>query len=86
MAFTALFFNDEIMRELYIYRGNTNAAVNVSNIVLSSLCSFIASIIVRYVCLNEGDIQKVLSAKYLEERKKLLLLNYIFYMVYLDYL
>ena len=45
MAFTALFFRDEIMRELYIYKGNTNAAVNVSNIVLSSLCTFIASII-----------------------------------------
>ena len=71
MAFTALFFNDEIMRKLYIYKGNTNAAVHVSNIVLSSLCSFIASIIVRFVCLNERDIQKVLSAKYLQERKKL---------------
>ena len=71
MAFTALFFNDEIMRKLYIYKGNTNAAVHVSNIVLSSLCSLIASIIVRFVCLNERDIQKVLSAKYLQERKKL---------------
>ena len=59
------------MRKLYIYKGNTNAAVHVSNIVLSSLCSFIASIIVRFVCLNERDIQKVLSAKYLQERKKL---------------
>ena len=27
MAFTALFFNDSIMRKLYIYKGNTNAAV-----------------------------------------------------------
>ena len=49
MAFTALFFNDDIMRALYIYKGNTDAAVHVPNIILSSLCSFIASLIVRYV-------------------------------------
>ena len=71
MAFTALFFNDDIMRALYIYRGDTNAAVHVPNIILSSLCSFIASIIVRFVCLGEGDISKVLSVREISERKKL---------------
>ena len=71
MAFTALFFNDDIMRALYIYKGNTNAAVHVPNIVLSSLCSFIASLIVRYVCLGERDIAKITSVTNLEERKKL---------------
>ena len=71
MAFTALFFNDDIMRKIYIYHGDTSAAVHVPNIVLSSLCSFIASIIVRYVCLGERDTAKILSAKDPEERKKL---------------
>ena len=71
MAFTALFFNDDIMRALYIYKGNTNAAVHVPNIVLSSLCSFIASLIVRYVCLGERDIAKITSVTNLEERKQL---------------
>ena len=71
MAFTALFFNDNIMRALYIYKGDTNAAVHVPNIILSSLCSLIASIIVRFVCLGERDIAKILSVKELDERKKL---------------
>ena len=71
MAFTALFFNDSIMRALYIYKGNTDAAVHVPNIILSSLCSFIASIIVRYVCLGERDIYKILTVRQLDERKKL---------------
>ena len=68
MAFTALFFNDSIMRALYIYRGNTNAAVHVPNIVLSSLCSFIACLIVRYVCLNERDISKIKSERNSDNR------------------
>ena len=69
MAFTALFFNDEIMRNIYIYKGNTNAAVHVPNIILSSLCSFIASIIVRFICLGERDISKVIVEKNIEKRK-----------------
>ena len=71
MAFTALFFNDSIMRALYIYKGNTDAAVHVPNIVLSSLCSFIACLIVRYVCLNERDISKITSESNSDNRKAL---------------
>ena len=71
MAFTALFFNDEIMRALYIYKGNTDAAVHVPNIILSSLCSFIACLIVRYVCLNERDISKITSERNRENRSAL---------------
>ena len=52
MAFTALFFNDEIMRKLYIYKGNTNAAVHIPNIILSSLCCLIMNFIVRFISLN----------------------------------
>ena len=71
MAFTALFFNDEIMRNIYIYKGNTNAAVHIPNILLSSLCSFIASIIVRFICLGERDISKIIVEKNIENRKSL---------------
>ena len=70
-AFTALFFNDDIMRSIYIYKGNTNAAVHIPNIVLSSLCSIIMNIIVRFVCLNERDINKVIHEKNPEQRKSL---------------
>ena len=71
MAFTALFFNDNIMRALYSYKGNTNAAVHVPNIVLSSLCSFIASLIVRFICLGERDISKILNSNNIDDRRSL---------------
>jgi hypothetical protein len=71
MAFTALFFNDDIMRAIYIYKGNTNAAVHIPNIILSSLCSFIASIIVRFVCLGERGISKVITESNIDKRKGL---------------
>ena len=71
MAFTALFFNDSIMRAIYIYKGSPGAAVHIPNIVLSSLCSFIASLIVRFVCLGERDISKITSEKNMDKRKSL---------------
>ena len=71
MAFTALFFSDSIMRKIYIYKGNPSAAVHVLNIVLSSLCSSIAMIIVRFICLNEREIHNALREKNRDERKKL---------------
>ena len=63
MAFTALFFNDDIMRAIYTYKGNTDAAVHVPNIVLSSICCIIMSFIVRLVTLNERDINKIILEK-----------------------
>ena len=70
-AFTALFFNDSIMRSIYVYKGNTNAAVHIPNIILSSLCSIIMNLIVRFVCLNERDINKVIQESNPEKRKSL---------------
>ena len=70
-AFTALFFNDNIMREIYIYKGNTEAAIHIPNIILSSLCCIIMNIIVRFVSLNEREVAKINSAKNPEDRKKL---------------
>ena len=70
-AFTALFFNDSIMREIYKYKGNTTAAVHIPNIVLSSICSIIMGIIVRFVSLNERDIVKITQEENPEQRKTL---------------
>ena len=46
--------------------------MHVPNIILSSLCSFIASLIVRYICLSERAISKVVALRNDGERQKLL--------------
>ena len=70
-AFTALFFNDKIMREIYTYKGNTDAAIHVTNILLSSACCLIMNFIVRLISLSERDIHKIISEKNPEDRKSL---------------
>ena len=70
-AFTALFFNDSIMRAIYIYKGNTDAAVHVTNVVLSSICTLIMSFIVRFATLSERDIVAITREKDNDERKTL---------------
>ena len=70
-AFTALFFNDKIMREIYTYKGNTNAAIHVPNIILSTFCCIIMNFIVRFVSLSERDISKITQEKNPEKRKAL---------------
>ena len=72
LAFTALFFNDSIMRAIYIYKGNTDAAVHVPNIILSSLCCLIMSFIVRFISLNERDINNIVQIRREDERKELI--------------
>ena len=59
------------MRQIYIYKGNTNAAVHIPNIILSSLCCLIMNFIVRFVSLSERDISKINCTKGGEERKNL---------------
>ena len=71
MGFTTLFFNDSQIRDLYIYKGNANADVHAPNIILSSICSFIAFLIVRHICLNERNISKVLSETHPKDRKEI---------------
>ena len=70
-AFTALFFNDSIMREIYIYKGNTNAVIHIPNIVLSSICCLIMNFIVRFASLSDRDISKINNEKNLDRRKAL---------------
>ena len=70
-AFTALFFNDSIMREIYIYKGNTNAAIHIPNIVLSSLCCIIMNFIVKFISLSDRDISLINNEKNLDNRRSL---------------
>jgi len=72
-AFTALFFNDSIMRNIYIYKGNTDAAVHIPNIILSSICSLIMMYIVRFVSLTERDITKIKHGTLNKENTKKLM-------------
>jgi uncharacterized membrane protein len=55
-AYTALFFNDKIMRNIYIYNGNTNAAIHVPNIIFSSLACLIATFISKFLSLSGRDL------------------------------
>jgi len=71
-AFTALFFNDEIMRDIYEYKGSTLAAIHVTNIILASLCCLIMNFIIRFVSSSERDINKALPEKNPDNRKAIL--------------
>ena len=59
------------MRAIYTYKGNTDAAVHVTNIVLSSICSLIMSFIVRFVSLSERDIMAITHENDSDKRKSL---------------
>ena len=69
-AFTALFFTDNIIRNIYIYKGNTDAAVHVTNIVLSSLCTLIMSYIVRFVTLTQRDVISIITEENDQKRSE----------------
>ena len=56
LTFTALFFNDSIMRSLYIYKGNTNTITNIPDIILSSLCCLIMNSILKFIFLDGHNI------------------------------
>jgi len=71
LAFTALFFNDSIMRQIYKYKGNTDAAVHVPNIILSSLCCIIMNFLVNFVSLSTRDMYKALNATDKKEKDKI---------------
>jgi len=58
-AYTALFFNDTIMRNIYTYKGNTDAAIHVPNIVLSSLFCLISNLLIKFVSLSERDLLEI---------------------------
>ena len=82
-AYTALFFNDTIMRNIYIYKGNTNAAVHIPNIILSSLCCLIMNFLVKLVSLSERDLLKIKKDNSLaaSTKKKIKIKTYILFFV-----
>ena len=56
------------MREIYHYKGNTNAAIHIPNIILSSLCCLIMNFTVRFISLSERDIANINCQINKEER------------------
>ena len=62
-AYTALFFNDKIMRKIYIYKGNTNASMHIPNIILSSLCCLIMNFFVKFIFLSGKDLINIKRKK-----------------------
>ena len=69
-AFTALFFNDSLMRQIYIYRGDTRAALHIPNIILSSLCCLLINLIINLISLNGRDIYKIKKEPKISEQIK----------------
>ena len=78
-AYTALFFNDSIMRDIYIYKGNTNAAIHVPNIILSSLCCLIMNFLVQFVSLSGRDLLRIKKDNKLADKikKKIIIKTFI---------
>ena len=81
LAFTALFFNDSIMRQIYKYKGNTDAAVHVPNIILSSLCCLIMNFLVKFVSLSDRDMYNAQkdAANKDKIKKKIIIKTYILF-------
>ena len=58
-AYTALFFNDKIMRNIYTYKGNTDAALHVPNVVFSSFFCLVSNLLIKFVSLSEHDLLEI---------------------------
>ena len=69
MAFTVFFYNDNIIRALYISKGNINFSIHLPNIISSSFCSYIAYLIIRHVFQNKSDISTIINERNNEQRK-----------------
>ena len=80
-AYTALFFNDSIMRNIYIYKGNTDAAVHIPNIILSSLCCLIMNILVKLISLSDRDLIRIKKNNSLADsiQKKIKIKTYVLF-------
>jgi len=68
LLYTALFFNNSIIRAIYNYKGNTDVTIHIPNIILSSICCLISSLIVRFVFLSERDISNIIHENDPERR------------------
>ena len=89
MAFTVFFCNDNIIRALYISKGNINFSIHLPNIISSSSCSYIAYLIIRHVFQNKRDISTIINERNNEqikafakkEKRKARIKLYIFYAI-----
>ena len=50
-TFSSLFFNEEIIKNNYINKLNIKEGINLSNIILSSLCCLITNFILKFIFL-----------------------------------
>ena len=66
-AFTALFFNENIIRNSY--KKQNTASLHCINIILSSICSLIMSFIIKFISLNEKDKISILNENKSDDRK-----------------
>ena len=55
IAFTALFFNDDIVKKIYKGKGNINIAVHIPNVIFSSLACLIMNLIIKSISLSGKD-------------------------------
>ena len=69
MAFTAFFFNDNIIRALYIYQGNVNSYIHLRNLIPPCFCSHIVYLITIFVLRNKRNIFIITNEINNEKRK-----------------
>ena len=62
-AFTALFFNDYILKDIYIHKGEMTLIVRAISILLASFCCLIMNLLIRVVFLRESVFSKVVKEK-----------------------
>ena len=64
-TFSSLFFNEEIIKNNYINKGNIKEGINLSNIILSSLCCLITNFILKFIFLSRNELFKIKKEKQL---------------------
>ena len=69
------------MRNIYIYKGNTDAAVHIPNIILSSLCCLIMNILVKLISLSDRDLIRIKKNNSLADsiQKKIKIKTYVLF-------
>ena len=63
IAFTALFFNDDIVKKMYQDKGKTDIIIHIPNIIYSSLACIIMSLLIKFISLSGKDIIKAKKDK-----------------------
>ena len=69
-AFTALFFNDDIIKKIYFYKGSTFTLIQFPNIILSCLCCLFMNFLIKFIYLSDSDLLQIGKNKNLLESIK----------------